>query len=283
MCEEGDNVVSILPNYQQFYSIPEAIPGVEVRIFTCNEESNYAIDLDKIRELVDEKTKMINLANPNNPTGYTLTKEELEGLAEIARSVGAYVVVDEIYRGLSDEYMYSICDVYEKGICTSSTSKVFSCAGTRVGWIVTRDLSLVPGMMNHRSYNSICEGEFNETVAAIALENKDVFYKRNAAIINEGREAVKAWVDSEPHLKLACDSMSSTSFVYYDFDIPADEFAKEMYDRRGVLVCHGECFEEPKSFRIGYGFGDINYLKAGLEQISAFLRDLENEGRIEKL
>jgi len=279
LCEKGDNVVSILPNYQQYYSIPEAM-GVEVRRFTCDEASNYAIDFDKIRDMVDENTKMINLANPNNPTGYTLNKEELEKLADIARSVGAYVVCDEIYRGLSDEYMYSICDVYEKGICTSSTSKVFSSAGTRVGWIVTRDMELKDDLMNQRSYNSICEGPINELIAAMVLENKDVFYKRNLAIVNEARQALYKWIGTQPHLKVACDSNSSTSFVYYDFDMPADEFAQGLYDMTGTLVCHGMCFEQEHSFRIGYGFGDVEYFTKGLEKIGDYIKYLEEKGII---
>nr|WP_315019821.1 aminotransferase class I/II-fold pyridoxal phosphate-dependent enzyme [uncultured Aminipila sp.] len=279
LCEEGDNIVSILPNYQQYYSIPEAL-GVEVRICTCNEDTNYAIDFEKIRAMVNENTKMINLANPNNPTGYTLTKVELEELADIARSVDAYVVCDEIYRGLSDEYMYSICDIYEKGICTSSTSKVFSSAGTRVGWIVTRDLGIKDALMSYRSYNSICEGEFNELVAAIVLENKDIFYRRNKTIVEEGRAALNEWLKTQPHFRVACDSMSSTSFLYYDFDMPAEEFAQRLYDEKSTLVCHGACFEQEHSFRIGYGFGDIEYFKDGLKQIGNFVKELEEKGEI---
>lgn len=281
LCEPGSNVVSILPNYQQYYSIPEAL-GTEVRIFTCDETTGYAVDFDRIRALVDENTKMINLANPNNPTGYTLSKEDLLELIDIARSADAYIVCDEIYRGLSDQYMYSICDLYEKGICTSSTSKIFSSAGTRVGWIVTRDLSIHEHLMNHRSYNSICEGPVNELIAAIILENKDVFYRRNKAIVDQGRTILQEWIKKEPHFFIACDSMSSTSFVYYDFDIPAEEFAKGLYETKGVLVCHGACFEQENSFRVGYGFGDGNYFKAGLAQISAYIRELEDQGRIGK-
>ncbi|MGF6376740.1 aspartate/methionine/tyrosine aminotransferase [Clostridiales Family XIII bacterium PM5-7] len=279
LCEKGDNVVSILPNYQQYYAIPEAL-GAEVRIFTCDEASNYAVDFDRIAALVDERTKMINLANPNNPTGYTLTKEELEKIVELARSVGAYVVCDEIYRGLSDDYMYSICDLYEKGISTGSTSKVFSSAGTRVGWIVTRDLSIKDAIMNHRSYNSICEGEINELLASIVLENKDLFYQRNKQIVEAGREALYQWLEGEPHFKVACDSMSSTSYLYYDFDMDSIAFAQGLYDEKGVLICHGDCFEMERSFRLGYGFGDVEYLKKGLAEISAYVKELEAKGKI---
>lgn len=275
LLEKGDNMVCILPSYQQYYAIPESM-GIEVRIFTCDETSNYAVDMEKIRRMVDKNTKMIAFASPNNPTGYTLTKEEMEELVQIARSVDAYLVSDEIYRGLSDDYMYSICDLYEKGISTSSTSKVFSSAGTRVGWIVTRDLDIKDAMMNYRSYHSICEGPINELIAAIILENKEVFYQRNKKIVDEGRMAVEEWIETQPHFRLACDSMSSTSYIYYDFDLPAAEFAQKLYDAKGVLVCHGECFEIEKSFRIGYGFGDVEYLKAGLNALGDYVKELES-------
>ncbi len=274
LCGSGDNVVCVLPSYQQHYSIPEAL-GSEVRIFNCGAGEEYRVDLEKIRAMVDENTKMICLTNPGNPTGYRFSKAELEEIASMAANVGAYVLCDEIYRGLADEYMYSICDLYEKGIVTSSTSKVFSSAGTRVGWIVTRDLSIKESLMNCRSYNSICEGAINELIAAVILENKDVFYERNRKIVEEARAALYEWLKSQPHLRLACDSSGPTSYIYYDFDIPAQKFAEDLLEKKGVLVCQGGCFQQEKSFRIGYGFGDANYFKEGLALMGEYIKELE--------
>lgn len=276
LAEKGKNTVSILPNYQQFYSIPEAL-GAEVRIYR-SETRGGRIDMQALRALVDEHTTMINLANPNNPTGYTLSEEQLQELVEIARSVDAYLVVDEIYRGLSDQYMVSVCDLYEKGISTGSTSKVFSIAGTRLGWIVARDLTLQERLMNLRSFNSICEGEINETISAIALENKDVILRRNQKIVQEGRAALEQWILDQPRLSIACDSMSSTSVITYDLDMNATEFAQGLYDEKSVLVCHGDCFEMDRSFRIGYGFGDVQYFTQGLSLIGEYIRELEEKG-----
>ena len=134
--------------------------------------------------------------------------------------------------------------------------------------------------MNHRSYNSICEGPINELLGAIVLENKDVFYRRNKAICDAGRKALEEWVKENPHFSIACPSMSSTSYLFYDFDIPAIEFAQGLYDTKSVLVCHGDCFELEHSFRLGYGFGDTEYLKAGLREITAYVKELEDTGRI---
>ena len=274
LCGSGDNVVCVLPSYQQHYSIPEAL-GSEVRIFNCGAGEEYRVDLEKIRAMVDGKTKMICLTNPGNPTGYRFSKAELEEIASMAANVGAYVLCDEIYRGLADEYMYSICDLYEKGLVTSSTSKVFSSAGTRVGWIVTRDLSIKESLMNCRSYNSICEGAINELIAAVILENKDVFYERNRKIVEEARAALYEWLKGQPHLRLACDSSGPTSYIYYDFDIPAQKFAEDLLAKKGVLVCQGGCFQQEKSFRIGYGFGDANYFKEGLALMGEYIKELE--------
>ena len=274
LCGSGDNVVCVLPSYQQHYSIPEAL-GSEVRIFNCGAGEEYRVDLEKIRAMVDENTKMICLTNPGNPTGYRFSKAELEEIASMAANVGAYVLCDEIYRGLADEYMYSICDLYEKGLVTSSTSKVFSSAGTRVGWIVTRDLSIKESLMNCRSYNSICEGAINELIAAVILENKDVFYERNRKIVEEARAALYEWLKGQPHLRLACDSSGPTSYIYYDFDIPAQKFAEDLLAKKGVLVCQGVCFQQEKSFRIGYGFGDANYFKEGLALMGEYIKELE--------
>jgi len=279
LIKDEDNVVCILPNYQLNYSLPEAL-GAEIRIFTCNKRSNYTIDLEEIRNLVDENTRLITLANPNNPTGCILGRQELRELIKIAREVDAYIVCDEIYRGLDETYTYSICDLYEKGICTSSVSKVFSIPGSRIGWIVTRDLALKERLMSFRSYNSLCEGPINEWIAAIVLENKDAFCRRNRQIVAAGKEILYQWLERQAHFKVAGDSKTATSLIYYDFDIPAEQLANELFEKEGVLICHGGCFEQEYCFRIGYGMGDTERFRQSLDLIENYVKHLENIGRI---
>lgn len=129
----GDRVVSIMPTYQQLYSIPEAI-GADVAIMHLKQENDYLPDLNELKSLVTPETKMICINNPNNPTGALMSKELLGSIVEIARGVGAYILCDEVYRHLTqeDEWCESIVDLYEKGISVSSMSKVFSLAGLRM-------------------------------------------------------------------------------------------------------------------------------------------------------
>ena len=276
LCEKGDNVIVVVPSYQQFVSIPAAL-GCEVRPYVSGPEDGFGINFRRLADMVDGHTKAIFLTSPSNPTGYGMSREELEQLAAIARPVGAYVVCDEIYRGLTEGYATSIVDVYERGISTGGTSKVFSSAGLRIGWIVTRDLGLTHVIKNLRSFNTICESPITELLAAIVLEHKEEIFARNRKICAEGRAALNEWLKGQPHLHLACESQGSTSFLTYDWDIPTKEFCEDLFDKTGALVCHGMCFNMEHGFRIGYGFGDVEYFNAGLAKLGEYVATLSDD------
>ena len=276
LCEKGDNVIVVVPSYQQFVSIPAAL-GCEVRQYVSGPEDGFGINFRRLADMVDGHTKAILLTSPSNPTGYGMSREELEQLAAIARPVGAYVVCDEIYRGLTEGYAASIVDVYERGISTGGTSKVFSSAGLRIGWIVARDLGLTHVIKNLRSFNTICESPITELLAAIVLEHKEEIFARNRKICAEGRAALNEWLKGQPHLHLACESQGSTSFLTYDWDIPTKEFCEDLFDKTGALVCHGMCFNMEHGFRIGYGYGDVEYFKAGLAKLAEYTASLSDD------
>src|SRR5574344_677802 len=137
LLEKGDKVISFLPIYEQHYSIPKSI-GAEVTELYLKEENNWLPDLQELRKYAKKGTKLICLNNPNNPTGSVIEAEYLKKIVEIARECGAYVLCDEVYRGLThngNPFTTSIFDLYEKGISTCSMSKTFSLPGLRLGWI----------------------------------------------------------------------------------------------------------------------------------------------------
>ena len=103
LIESTDNIISIMPNYQQFYSIPRSI-GAELREVDLKIKDGYKLDLSEVRAAADKNTKAILFTNPNNPTGSVLSLEEMRELVEIAKSVDAWIICDEMYRGLDEEY-----------------------------------------------------------------------------------------------------------------------------------------------------------------------------------
>lgn len=108
LIEPGDRVVSIMPTYQQLYSIPESF-GADLQLLHLRQENDYLPDLDELRRLVTPNTKMICINNPNNPTGALMSAGLLREIVQIARSVGAYLLCDEVYRHLTqtDEWCES--------------------------------------------------------------------------------------------------------------------------------------------------------------------------------
>lgn len=267
----GDRVVSIMPTYQQLYSIPESY-GADVQILHLSKENNYLPDLEKLRRLVTPETKMICINNPNNPTGALMSEQLLREIVEIARSADAWILCDEVYRHLSQEdgWCPSIVDLYEKGISVSSMSKVFSLAGLRLGWIATHDMSVVKSCLSHRDYNLVSCGVFDEMLAAAALKHSDKLLERSRKIVRENLQILDNWVSSEPHVSYVKPKAGTTALVYYDLDIPSYEFCEEMYKKTGAFVTPGDCFEVPHSMRIGYAYGKQDLID-GLKAISEYI------------
>lgn len=277
LVEPGDRVISIMPTYQQLYSIPESY-GAEVKLLNLTPENGYLPALEQLRELAVPGTKLICINNPNNPTGALMSTELLREIVEIARSVDAYVLCDEVYRHLTQEDVWceSIVDLYEKGISVSSMSKVFSLAGLRLGWIATHDETVRKALLSHRDYNHISCGMFDEALAAVALQHSDIILERNRGIVRENLAILDAWVQSEPRIHYQKPRAGTTALVYYDYAPDSYAFCTRMYHETGAFVTPGDCFEQPKSMRIGYA-SDVQTLKDGLAAISAFLRILERE------
>lgn len=270
----GDRVVSIMPTYQQLYSIPESI-GADVAIMHLKQEKHYLPDLEELRRLATPGTKLICINNPNNPTGALISKDLLEEIVAIARSVDAYVLCDEVYRNLTQEdgYFTSIVDLYEKGISVSSMSKVFSLAGIRMGWIATHDKDALRAFCSHRDYNLISCGMIDDAIASLALKHSDKLLQRNRTIVRENLAILDQWMQSHPHFYYTKPQAGTTALVYYDYDIPSYTFCTRLYQETGAFVTPGDCFEQPHAMRIGYAC-DKQTLVDGLHALEQFAEKL---------
>ncbi len=270
----GDSMVCLVPTYQQHYSIPESV-GAEVRTLALRPEQGFLPDLAQLEALVTADTKLISINTPNNPTGAVLDKEQLAAIARIAQKVGAWVLSDEVYRGISADgsYMPSIVDVYEKGISVCSMSKVFSLAGLRLGWLATRDAAAAQLFKERRDYDTISCGVLDDKLAALALANKDAIWARGREIVLKNRRLLDDWVASEPRVSYVAPQGGNTALIFYDADVKSRELCQRLLQETGVFYTPGECFDLEYCWRIGYAF-DSRTLAEGLARTSAFLQAL---------
>lgn len=272
LVERGDHVVSIIPTYQQHYSIPRSIEA-DVATLSLAASDGFLPDLDRLRSMVTPATKLIAFTNPNNPTGALIERPMLEAIADIAASVDAYLLCDEVYRGtaqVGDGMVPSIADIYDKGISTAGMSKVFSLAGLRVGWVVAPK-ELTEKIMIHRDYDTISVGMINDHFAAIALENADKVLTRSQAITRENLAILSGWVDSESRVDWVKPRAGTTAMLKLDIPMSSREFCIDLLEKTGVMLTPGDAFDMEGYVRIGYA-NEREILEAGLSEMSAYLK-----------
>ena len=275
LVEPGTSVVSVVPTYQQLYSVPASL-GAEVRCLRLREEDGYLPDVEELRRLTDESTRLIVLNNPNNPTGALIGESLLREIVEVARERDAWVFCDEVYRRLEHEpgsTAPSVADLYEKGVSSGSMSKSYSLAGLRTGWVAGPE-EIVERCLDVRDYTTISAGVLDDALATVALEHLDAVLGRSLEIVRGNLALVDEWVAREPRLHYVRPRAGTTALVRYDHDVSSVAFCQGLFDLNGAFVMPGVAFGEEHAFRLGYACAR-DVLVGGLAAVSAFLRTLD--------
>ena len=270
---QGDHVIAQYPSYQQLYDWPKTL-GAQVEYWQIKEENGWLPAIDELRQMVKPTTKLIGLNNAAQPTGAIMTPSFLSEVIEIARSVDAYLLCDEVYLPLDEETDYApIADLYEKGISTNSISKTYSVPGIRVGWIATQDRNLCDEFRKIRDYTMISTGVFDDAVASLVLKHREKVLARARQIVKGNLAILKDWVEQEPLVSMIFPKAVSVSFLKFE-ELPpnkTEDFAIQLLKETGVLIIPGNRFDLPGYARIGY-CTDEKTLREGLRKLSEFLR-----------
>jgi aspartate/methionine/tyrosine aminotransferase len=274
LIEPGDRVVCVQPTYQQLWAVPASF-GAEVVPLPLRPEAGWLPDLDELKGLLARPTAMVVVNNPNNPSGALMDGGFLEELVRVVRESGAWLLADEVYRGLEHDGRRtpSVVDLYERGLSTGSMSKVYALAGLRVGWIAG-PRAAIDACVEHRDYTTISVGQLDEALATIALRSSSSLLERNLAIVRRDLAIVDEWVAGEPRLSYVRPRAGTTAFVHYDYDLPSAELCERLFQADGAFVVPGSAFGREGYFRLGYAF-DAGRLTEGLTAVSSFLRTLE--------
>lgn len=279
LVEPGDTVISVLPTYQQHYSIPASY-GADVRILPLREDNGFLPDVQELKSLINEKTKLIAINNPNNPTGALIDEQLLGQIVEVARSAGAWLLCDEVYRGTDqkgDGYTAAMADLYEKGISTASMSKAYSLAGLRLGWIAA-PVELLKEVEIHRDYNTVSVGILDDYFASLALENREKILARNQKMLRDNLEILDAWVSNEPLISYVKPRSGTTALLKYDLPIGSRQFCVDLLKRYGVMFTPGEALDMEGYLRIGFA-NNSEVMKQGLAMVSRFIKEQSEQNR----
>ena len=111
----------------------------------------------------------------------------------------------------------------------------------------------------------------------ISKMNADKVFARSRSIVNANKKVIDAWIKRNPYLHQYAEAHGTTYLVHYDLDVPAQEFCDGLLDEKGVLVCHGDCFHIPHSFRITLSHADD--LEEGLRLIDEYIDEWVAKGK----
>jgi len=276
LVEPGDTVISIFPAYQQLYSAAKSF-GANVKLLKLREDNQWLPDLNELTELIDDKTKLIVINNPHNPSGSLIDVNLLRKICAIAEDAGAYLLCDESYRGLyirPADFVPSAVDLSEKAIATGSFSKPLSLTGLRLGWIAAKK-EIIDECFEHRHYTTLTNDMIADTLAALAMKHVDRIYERNLKIIRINHQILSQWIEDEPLIEWVPPRAGSVAFFRYNLKIPSKDLCLRLIREKSTLLTPGWCFDMEGYLRIGYGC-KTQILEAGLSRIRDFLNSTQD-------
>ena len=282
LLEASDHVVALSPAYDALHHVADHLCGDFHRWDLIPTKTGWGIDLERLKSLVNSKTRLIIVNFPHNPSGFQPTANELKQVVEIARRNDCWLFCDEIYRGLeidSDQNLAipSAADSYEKAIVLNGLSKTFGLPGLRAGWLIVRDKEIREALLGWKHYTTICPPAPTEYLAmqALSIRDKlagrsreivrgnlvicDEFMKRNSALFRWRPPVAGSTVLVE--MDLARLGMHQTQ----TFENTTD-YCHDLARRHGILLLPGECLGcSPLFVRIGLGRADFSAALAAWE------------------
>jgi capreomycidine synthase len=267
----GDEVIVVAPGYHLLVDYVAAL-GCTAREWRLDASQGFRPPLDDLAGLVNERTRAIVVNFPQNPTGVTVSDDDMRVLVERAREVGAYVLWDAAFAELTYDRapLPDISTRYERGIGFGTFSKAFGLPGLRFGWALG-PAEVLRDCMRIKDYTTLHVSPLVELLALGVLRHAGAFVEPRLKQASVNREIVRDWAASVPELvSLTPPDGGVSAFPRLLGMANTGDFCEELFQRHGVLVIPGSCFGGPGHIRLGFG-GSTDELVTGLERLTTAL------------
>jgi aspartate/methionine/tyrosine aminotransferase len=269
-------VIVTFPGYQSLYEVARAA-GAQVSLHLLREEDGWALDVDRLIRSLRPETRMVVLNAPHNPTGMLPSEEEWRRLASACADAGVRLVADEVYRFLEHDGADTLpagADLDERAVSIGVMSKSFAMAGLRIGWLATRDRSVLDRCARLKDYTTICSSAPSEVLALVGLRAREPVLARSREIVGANLAILdELFVRRADAFSWVRPRGGSTGFPRLVADGPAgpsaDRFAERLVEATGVLLLPSSAFGFGDAHvRIGLGRTD---LREAIQTVDAFL------------
>jgi aspartate/methionine/tyrosine aminotransferase len=258
----GDHVVVLTPAYQSLHEVPRSI-GCEVTSWPLHAgEREWRLDLSALEAALGERTRMVVINFPHNPTGFQPARAQLDAIVALAAARGAWLFSDEMYRLLepaASDRLRSVADLYERGVSLSGLSKAFGLPGLRIGWLASRAPGVPARLLAVKDYTTICSSAPSELLAIVAVEARERILERNLAIVRENTgEAERFFAGHTGRFAWLPPRAGSVAFPRWTGGSTAERLCRGVLDRQGVVLAPGSLFDAAgEHVRIGLGRRDL--------------------------
>ncbi len=277
MINPGDEVIIPQPSYVSYLPCVQLTHGVPV-IINLKEEDEFRLTADELRAAITDKTKILVMPFPNNPTGAIMTREDLEEIAKICVEKDIFVISDEIYSELTygDAKHVSIAEfdgMRERTIVINGFSKAYAMTGWRLGYAAGPEL-ILSQMLKIHQFCIMCAPTTSQYAAVEALKNGDEDVERMTEQYNMRRRFLLEELKS---MGIECFEPLGAFYIFPNikkFGMTSEEFATNLLKEQKLAVVPGTAFGDCGEgfIRISYAYS-MEQLKVALERIRAFAKD----------
>lgn len=268
LLEPGDDVVIEDPAYELIVSAARFC-GANVIRFARREEAGYALDPAEVSKAVTPATKLIVLTSLHNPSSVQATEAELRAVGDVARSVGARVLVDEVYRdAIYENTPKSAVHLGPEFIVTSSLTKVYGVSGLRCGWILAEP-ELAWRMYRLNDVLSSIPVHVGDVLSVAAFAHLDLLRGRAKRVVDADRRAWDTFLDAQPRLSAPRTPWGTTAFVRLVAG-DAEQFVERLREEYETSVVPGHFFGSAAHFRVGMGVDHAMFAE-GLRRMGELL------------
>jgi aspartate/methionine/tyrosine aminotransferase len=269
----GDEVGMEVPNYMQMPGVARSL-GATVRTFSLRQDTNWEPDWDEFERAVTDRTRLLYLSNPNNPTGAVLSEKSMQRIVERCERTGTWLLADEVYLGaeIDRARTTSFWGMSDRVVVTSGLSKAYGIPGVRVGWMVGPE-RLVHECWTQHDYLTIGPNKMSDRLARVAVtpENRERCYSRTREILRHNLPIAREWIAGfGGRLTWREPQAGAIGLLRYDAGVPSLELAERIRTRQSTLIVPGTHVGLEGHVRIWLG-GREEFLREGLRRIGAEL------------
>jgi aspartate/methionine/tyrosine aminotransferase len=259
--EPDGNVVMPHPGYPTF-DVAARHLRLEVRHYHVRPTAQNAIDVDELEACIDERTVLVIVNTPHNPTGAVVGPDQLQKLQDLTAERGTQLVVDEVYHPIYHGPPSSSAAPLPAATTIGDLSKALCLSGLRIGWLVDHDPARMEQYEDVRSYLTISSSPMTETLAAAAIRGRETILRRAQTVSSTNLAVLDGFfADHADHVGWVRPTGGMTTFPWLLSGADARPLCIDAA-AAGVLIAPGDCFGIPSHFRVGFGATEHGFAEA---------------------